>query len=223
MEFRPKGFMVSIRRLLLHANRSKFLRAPGAIRWTATFILALASHANAAFIGVYAPGNFKLINTPTCGGDILNGSAATPDNGNTVVLTGSNSGSGCAGTTDLLTGAQAAGNVQFSYSYSSLDSPGGDFAGYLRGSTFTQLADTNGQSGAVSFPVSNGQSFGFRVGTTDNTGEPGVLSISNFSAPGSVSAVPEPGTTGMAFAGALAIFISKKRFYRAAQVLKVRA
>lgn len=222
MEFRPKVSMFSTRRFLHSANCSKFLRLPGSVSWPAAFILALASHANAGFIGPYALGNFTLINTPTCGGDILNGSATTPDNGNTVVLTGSNSGSGCAGTTDLLTTAQGAGTVQFNYSYSSLDAPGADFAGYLRGSMFTQLADTNGQSGAVSFQVSSGQSFGFRVGTTDNTGEPGVLAVSNFSAPGTVSAVPEPGTIGFAFAGVLTVLIWKQRTFRALWRVEVR-
>src|SRR5205823_1563046 len=75
------------------------------------------------------------------------------------------------------------------------DSPGGDIAGYLLANAFTQLADTSGQSGNVSFSVTLGQSFGFRINTIDNTGEPGILTVSNFNAPGGVAAsVPEPGT-----------------------------
>ncbi|MDQ6662955.1 MAG: hypothetical protein M3Z23_01010 [Acidobacteriota bacterium] len=171
----------------------------------------------------YSFNNFTLSNVATCGGDVPNGSALTPDNGNSIVLTGSNSGSGCAATTTLMATAAAAGTVQFSYSYSSLDTPGADFAGYLRNSVFTQLADTNGQSGTVMFPVSSGQTFGFEAGTQDNTGEPGVLTVTNFSGPLGATAVPEPGTGILGLTGALAMALAGKKIVAANLLKKVKA
>ncbi len=184
---------------------------------------AWSGHAAAAFITPYSFSNFTLSNVPTCGGDVPNGSALTPDNGNSIVLTGSNSGSGCAATTTLMATAAAAGTVQFSYSYSSLDTPGADFAGYLRNSVFTQLADTNGQSGNVMFPVSPGQNFGFEAGTQDNTGEPGVLTVTNFSGPLGATAVPEPGTGILGLTGALAMALAGKKIVAANLLKKVKA
>src|SRR5262249_28187490 len=145
--------------------------------------------AKASFIGTYDLSNFTLTNTNA------DGSAMTPDSGLTLVLTGPNNGSDLAGTTSLTISAAASGLLQFSYSYSSLDTPEFDFAGYILGATFIQLADTDGQSGSISVPITAGQTFGFRVGSLDNTGEPGVLTISNFNAP---SNVPEPGTLPLA-------------------------
>lgn len=156
--------------------------------------------ARASFIGVYSLANFSLINSDLTGGTSLtNGFAMSPDGGLSVLLTGGNSGSGLAGTTDLVINAAAAGLVQFQYSYASADSPGFDFSGYLLAGNFFPLSDSNGMCnaapcpGMVHFAVSVGQSFGFRVGTMDNQGEPGILSISSFSAPGNDTALPEPG------------------------------
>ena len=159
--------------------------------------LLAAQHADASFIGPYALSNFTLNNSSVCALDMPNGSVGSPDGGVTAVLTGSNSGSGCPGMTDLTINANGSGVVQFQFAYSSLDAPMADFAGYLLAGAFTQLADTSGETGTVSFPVARGESFGFRVGTIDNTGEPGVLTISNFSAPTSGPAVPEPGTLSL--------------------------
>ena len=173
-------------------NGPKWLRPILAFCWALGF-LALTSPAQAAFTGAYALNQFTLTNMNA------DGKAITPDGGLSIVLTGGNNGSGQAGTTDLVAFAAGAGTVQFHYSYSSLDFPGADFAGYLLGAalTFTQLADTDGQSGNAMFAVSNGQKFGFRVGTQDNTGEPGILTISSFIAPAGTPSVPEPGTAPM--------------------------
>ena len=167
---------------------------------TLVCILFLAPSASASFIGAYSLGNFTLINSDGVGGlSNTNGFAMSPDGGMSVVLTGGNSGSGFAGTTDLLINAVASGLVQFRYSYSSLDVPGFDWAGYLLNSTFSQLSDTDGTCssapcpGMIQFSVSVGQSFGFRVGTMDNQGEPGVLTIFDFGAPGNTTTLPELG------------------------------
>src|SRR5262249_20197159 len=119
----------------------------------------------------YALNAFALFNNNA------DGSAISPDGGLSVILTGGNNGSGLTGTTDLVTTANASGVIAFSYMYSSLDTPGFDWAGYLIGNLFTQLADTDGQAGTASFTVSTGDIFGFRVETFDNTQEPGVFAI----------------------------------------------
>jgi hypothetical protein len=159
----------------------------------------LAPNAKADFVDYYAVSNFTLTNIDYFGFDAgTNGSVVTLDGGLSAILIGGDSGSGFGGETDWLINAAASGVVQFTWSYASLDSPPGDWAGYMVGNTFTQLADTNGQSSGsipVTFSVTAGESFGFVVATADNTMGPGLLTISNFSAPTSdISSVPEPGT-----------------------------
>ena len=128
------------------------------------------------------------------------GTAAVSNGGLTLTLTGGNNGTGLEGTTDLVTLAPASGTISFDYAYSSLDpTPGFDMAEYLLKATVVQFADTNGETGSISFAVAAGDSFGFRMATADNEGEPGILVISNFSAPG--TATPEPGTAGLILAG----------------------
>ncbi|MCU1237531.1 MAG: hypothetical protein JWP63_5498, partial [Candidatus Solibacter sp.] len=124
------------------------------------------------------------------------------DGGLSVTLTGGNNGSGLTGFTDLSATATQAGLIAFQYMYASLDLPGFDWAGYFVGALFTQLADTDGDSGTASFPVALGDTFGFRVVTFDNTQEPGVFTVSDFS-----SDVPEPCSLPLV-AAALAATIS---------------
>ena len=136
------------------------------------------------------------------------GTAVSPDGGISVILTGGNNGSGLAGMTNLLVLATGPGIISFSYSYSSLDTPAFDWAGYVVGGVFSQLADTDGESGTASFPVASGDQFGFRVGTFDNTSEPGVFTVSGFSTQTSApSTVPEPAHLGLWSAFFLLILI----------------
>jgi len=155
--------------------------------WSAARIFLLfgiSNHiASAAFVDAFAPSNWTLTNTNA------DGSATFGGGGATLSVVGGNNGSGIPGTTDFFLFAPVAGAVQFQYSYSSLDTPMQDFAGYLLGNSFVQIADTDGEHGTVSFTVNAGERLGFRVGTADNTGEPGILTISDFNAP---VAVPEP-------------------------------
>ena len=153
---------------------------------------ALAPQARANFLGSYDFSDFTLSTTS-------DGFAYTPDSGLTAVIVGGNDGSGVPGTTDLVTNAAAAGIVQFNYLYNSLDDPTFDAAGYLLNGVYSQFADTNGESGTISFAVNSGDSFGFQVWTADNLGEPGILTVSNFSAPDGAasSGVPEPRTLPM--------------------------
>lgn len=137
------------------------------------------------------------------------GTAVSPDGGISVILTGGNNGSGLSGTTDLVATATGPGSIQFQYTYSSVDDPGFDWAGYLIGQQFTNLADTGGQFGIAMFSVIGGDTFGFRVGTFDNTNEPGVFTISDFNV-GSTPA-PEPATQPLVLAAAMAMAAGMRR------------
>lgn len=166
---------------------------------------AFPQQAKAGFIGEYAVNLFTVTNVNGVG------LVSSSDGGTSLWITGPNTGSGLDGYTDVTIVAPRTGLIQFQYTYSSLDSPGYDFSGYLLGTTFVPLADSNGQSANVLIPITLGQSFGFRVGTLDNTGEPGVLTIMNFGAP-LTSTVPEPGSIWLLpISGAAAVFYRSRR------------
>jgi hypothetical protein len=181
------------------ACRSAFLAA---------LFCAATPGAFAAFVNEYALSNFSLSNLNADGSVSL-----LP--GGSLVITGGNNGSGLFGVTDVTIVSASAGAVSFDYAYSSLDFPGFDFAAYLLGgpsayntsTSFTQFADSDGMAGSISFPVNQGQVFGFRVATDDNTNEPGIVTISNFVAP--ASAVPEPGTFPMIVGGAVLLVFGR--------------
>jgi hypothetical protein len=140
-------------------------------------VSVLAPRAHASFIGFYDFSSFTLSNQDA------DGTAMTPDGGLSVVITGGNTGSGLPGITDFLIVSPAVGMVHFEYSYFSLDIPLLDEAGYVVDGAYTMLADTSGGSGSADFSVNAGSTFGFRVATLDNEAEPGVFTISDFSAP----------------------------------------
>lgn len=171
------------------------------------FFLALlassAASADAAFIGPYDPNSFVLTNMNS------DGFATILPNGS-LVLTGGNNGSGDPGTTSYLVSAAGTGLVTFNFSYSSLDAVLAEVVGYMIGSSFTLLADRDGTAGPVSFGVTAGQTFGFQITTTDNTGEPGILTVSNFAAPG--PGVPEPSTWISVAAGLATAAFWRHRF-----------
>jgi hypothetical protein len=167
--------------------------------------LFFAAPAKAAFVGDYALERFVLINTGTS-----DGTAALLNGGLSLALIGGNSGSGEPGSTELFIAASAAGMVQFRYVYSSRDEPGFDSGWYIWGDSVNFLADTDGQSGQVSFPVSAGQIFGWRVDSMDNTFEPGILTISDFAAP---TAIPEPGALFLVLTGLGLVAIGRRRVW----------
>lgn len=151
---------------------------------------------------------FSLVNTNA------DGTAASPDGGVSVTITGGNNGSGLGGTTDLIATAPSPVTIVFQFLYTSLDSPTFDWAGFVVNDLFTQVADTSGQSGNASFPVLAGDTFGFRVGTEDNTSEPGVFTVSDFAVVGAT--VPEPSTqllmmSALAMSAAGALRRSRRR------------
>ena len=154
---------------------------------TVSLTLAAASSASAAtvfgFQSPYAPINWTLTNSDADGFVDTTGAPAS------ISLTGGDNGSFSFGTTDYTTTAAAAGTVTFDWNYSSNDSPGFDGFGYLLNGSFSFLANSSGQSGTSTFNVLAGDSFGFRIFTSDNIVGPGIVTISNFSAP-----IPEPST-----------------------------
>jgi hypothetical protein len=154
--------------------------------------------AKAGFVGAYSLDQFTLNNSA-----FANGYASTPDP-STLIFTGPNDGSGLDGAADLTVRAYATGVVQFDFLYLADDLPEYDFAGYLSSADFHMLADSTGTAGTILLDVLAGQTFGFRIGTIDNLGEPAVLTITNFSAP-----VPEPGglQLGLIATGALGAYM----------------
>lgn len=175
-------------------------------RFCLLLVMAYAAvpRAEAAFIGPYDPNNFSLINSNA------DGLAALQMDGSLLII-GGNNGSGSLGMTDFLVAALEAGIVTFNFYYSAQDAPTYDDAGYMLGGSYFQFADTIGTSGSVSFGVTAGQMFGFRVRTADNTGEPGQLTISDFSAPTGGSAIPEPSTWLTMAAGFAALLAGSRR------------
>lgn len=161
--------------------RVGWLRTPIWLCSSLLLIIPLRS-AKAGFIGEFALANFTLFND---GGSAPNGFwSATTDGG--LALTGTNDGSGLPGTTDFTVTPSAGSLLQFDYVYTTPDDPGFEYAGYLLSGDFHQLADTNLQFGNVRVLVPRGELFGFRVGSSDNTGGPAVLTITNF------DTIPEP-------------------------------
>jgi hypothetical protein len=164
-------------------------------------ILLVAPRAEASFVDLYAISKFTLTDVDIAPQANTHGQAMSPDGGLSLVFTGSSSGTGLEGFTDLLIHAAVAGLVHFQYSYSTDDSffPPPAYAGYLLGGVFVQLSDTDGVCngaacpGTVDFAVAAGENFGFRIGT-DNQGPLKTLTVFDFSAPIPSAAIPEPGT-----------------------------
>lgn len=233
------------------------------------FCLVFAPRAQADFVGDYAfnntlsasnmYGNWTLYNTDqvcTVSGCVpgapsgTNGSAMTPDNGLSVILSGSGvgsgSGGGLSGETDLTVQATMSGTVQFEWYYSSsdfsqyastipdagcgLNNAGPcDDAGYILNGTDYSLADDQNFNEyqsllfggtavlySYSFAVNAGDTFGFYVHTDDNTGGPGIFTISDFSAP-DPSSVPEPSSRIVVIALIAGTVISRRWMARRIQ------
>jgi len=88
-------------------------------------------------------------------------------------------------------------------------------AWYLVGTNATQLTATDGDTGSVSsITLAPFETFGFRVSTTDNIADFGVLSITNFMA--TPTEVPAP----LPLAGAAATFHWSRRLRRRSRALR---
>lgn len=145
--------------------------------------------ANAAFIGGYDLANWILtIN----GGSIDIGGA--PD---TLALVSSNDASGNEKNQDITIAASQNGTISFHWIYQTADDGSiYDPFGYLLNSTFVVLSQQKSlpvQFGDVAITVSAGDSFGFRINSTDSENGAGQAVVSAFSAAPSIPApVPLP-------------------------------
>jgi len=121
-------------------------------------------------------------------------------------ITGADDGSG---NTDYATYTHLAvgtGMVDFTWAYDSTDVDQYDGGGYVVNGVFTFLAYNEDvpAGGPGSFAVNAGDTFGFFVFSDDSAFDPGILTITEFSAP---QAIPEPATMavlGLGLAGAIA-------------------
>jgi hypothetical protein len=185
------------------APRSPIVRL-AALVGALLFLPGMIPQAQAGFIGPFAPANFELLN------ENADGTAAVSEDGLSLVLTGGNNGTGIGGTTDFIAMVAFSALVEFQFLYSTSDEPGFDHAGYLLDDMFLRLADRNGEFGKVRVALTQGQFFGFRVATDDNTGEPGVLSITSLQ---TVTGVPEVSTSPLMLTG-LSSFLIARRWWR---------
>ena len=163
-------------------SKGKFLGLMTAGLASATLGLAASpSHAvtlQTGFAGDYAPANW-IFNAN--GGD---GSVNTTGVPSSITLRGNNDGVSSNIFTDYTTTATAGGPVKFDWAYSSTDSGNYDSFGYLLNGIYNQLADNASQgSGTTTFNLAGGDTFGFSVFSLDGQFDPGIATISNFSAP----------------------------------------
>jgi len=165
--------------------------------------LFVAAATNAAF----NPANWTL-------GTAGDASASLINVGDTLELTGPVAGLGGSGTVDAITmtivggnsnikgtemftaTALTAGNVTFSWAYSSFDSGAFDTGGFIVNNVLTGIAINSGPfNGNGNFAVGAGESFGFGVRTFDGIFGAGTLVITGFEFTGTF--VPAPGAVAL--------------------------
>ncbi len=150
------------------------------------FLLLASTCLNAQFSGPYAVANWTLTNSPGANGSVNTAGAPA-----SLILNGSDDELNIGDVTvDYTIITTATGNWSFNWSYTTSDGPNFDPAGVLVNGVFTQLTNNDGgmmQSGTFNGgSVTSGSTIGFRVRSLDNAAGNGVLTISNFSAPGMI-------------------------------------
>ena len=140
----------------------------------------------AQFSGLYAPEKWTPTLSPGSSGSVNTTGAPA-----SITIQGSDSDDGGGqADTDFTIVAASSGIIKFHWEYTTVDGPNWDPAGVLINGVFTALTtmeNGNAQSGDyTSAYITAGTQIGFRVRATDNFGGPGILTISNFSAPGGI-------------------------------------
>jgi len=189
----------------------------------------------AGFTGSFEPANWSIVNVGGGAPDqTLSGSGSPPaytcatdqvacaENvdpvtgsvdvvGSTLSSPGGGSTQTARTTTWTVTNGAESSTLGFLWAFGTPSSAGATnlSAWYLVGTNATQLTATDGDFGSVSnITLAAHETFGFRVTTADNTGDYGVLSITNFTATTtSASEVPAP----LPLAGAAAAFSWSRR------------
>src|SRR5665213_724960 len=174
--------------------------------WGVFVIGSVASATPLSFAGF-------TLNNVNADGSVSTPSFFTPGDSTSLDLTGGNNGSGLGGNTDFVWTAPSDGTLQFMWSYTycspldvpiECDSQTYDWTGYQVDQTLTQLTDTDtlGVASPATVQIQAGEVFGWYVGTFDNFGGPGTLSVfaTDFTAT-TVSGAPEPGSLLLSFAG----------------------
>lgn len=166
-------------------------------------VMALTALAPAAaradFIGPYAPGNWTI---SLGAGD---GSVDTSGAPSAIAITGANNAA-IQVDTDFTIAAVADGNWSFHFAWDNQDSAAGtqpnfDFGGFLLNGAFTPYGGADAAGNQAPIPVLAGDIIGFRVHCSDCKFGPGVLTITEFSAP-TIESVPEPNTLILTTLGA---------------------
>ncbi len=192
--------------------------------WGAVVLTIAAPGASAAFIGTFDFTNFTLLESSFADG------CWTPVGTQMLMLTGPSDGSGMPGNTDFIMTMQEPGPIAFNFSFRTKDDPTWEYAGYILTDSYSidclacfhPLADTDGDSGSVIVPnISQGDVFGFRAGSLDNSGYPGILTVSG------INAIPEPSTIVLFLLGSFGLLLRAalkraglpRRLTRTAQVV----
>jgi hypothetical protein len=179
----------------------------------AVLLIVAPTAAQADFSGPYTPSNWTFSNGSQDGSVDTSGAPAS------ITLTGANNG--VAGVinpvnTDFTIAAAGTGPWSFDFVWQNpdidpIEGPNFDFGGFLLNGVFTPYGGASTSGSQTPIAVNAGDIIGFRVNCTDCAIDPGVLTISNFSAPVGVVSTPEPGTLILMALGAAGLAVGRLR------------
>ena len=162
------------------------------------------STANADFVGAYTLDNWTLVNSPA----FINGSVS-PSTGDATMITLTSDTTETGGFTDFFITVPLSGTISFDWFFVNDDLPAFETSGYVLNGARTELS-LGGLPSVVVLPtmvaVVAGDVFGFYVESLDGIDAPGMLEISNFSAP-----VPLPAAIWLLGSALLGLGVFRRR------------